>query len=76
MLVRATIEVLFDSDDAGDASEAVADTMRPLLRQFSGPSAPFIDWRYAPDGDPAPLDEPGFGYAVQLPENVVPLHKR
>lgn len=64
MLVRATIEILFDADDATEACDAIAETMRPLLREFSGANAPFIDWRYTPAGEPEPHDGAGFEYSA------------
>lgn len=64
----ATIEVLVDVDDDGEACDCIAETLRPLLREFS-PGSPVIDWRYAASTfHPTLHDGSGFEYAMPQTE--------
>ncbi|TRL29003.1 hypothetical protein FM996_18190 [Methylosinus sporium] len=67
MLYKATIQILVDVNDEPDACDCIAETMRPLLREFSRDSV-IVDWRYASDGAPTPDDGRGFEYAPQRVE--------
>ena len=63
MAYKATIEVLLDVEGFGEACDAISEALRPMLREFCDEGdTSWIDWRYAPDGDPAPHDGEGFEY--------------
>jgi len=64
MLYKATIQILVDVNDEPEACDCIAETMRPLLREFSRDSA-IVDWRYDSDGEPIPDDGRGFEHAPQ-----------
>lgn len=62
---KATVEILLevpdDVDSEGYCADAVAETMRPLLREFAGPQSCWIDWRYLHDGNRYRYAEPHDG---------------
>lgn len=61
---KATVEILLEVDSEGEACDAVAEAMRPLLREFTPadqPSSCWIDWRYA-EGHPIPVPDSGDGF--------------
>lgn len=63
---RAVIEVLIDVQDEGEACDAIAEAVRPMLKQYADdPSATcWIDWHYAPTHPlPTQHDGTGFEYA-------------
>lgn len=68
----ATIQVLVDVESSPEASDAIAETIRPLLRAFE-PASNWIDWRYAAYGEdhklgmliPEPHSGVGFEYALE-----------
>lgn len=53
----ATIQVLVAADSEGEACDAMAEAIRPILRDFC-PESSWIDWRYAAY-DPAGCNLPG-----------------
>lgn len=61
---KVTIEVLVEVDQEVEACDAIAEGLRPILREFSNVvDSAWIDWRYASGGDPEPHDGEGFEYA-------------
>jgi hypothetical protein len=50
------IEVEDDGQDEGRAADTIAETLRPLLREYSELDSPIIDWRYTQGNS-------GFSYA-------------
>ena len=62
-LFKATIEVLLEAGEEGEAEDALSESIRPLLREFSTPESCWIDWRYADNHpDVEPDDGAGFEY--------------
>jgi hypothetical protein len=65
---KATIELLLDVDGEGEACDAIAETLRPLLKEFAGPDSCFVDWKYSSDNGwfshPKPHSGEGFEYAT------------
>jgi hypothetical protein len=62
----ATIDVLVEVDGYGEACDALAEGMRPLLKEYAETPefTNFIDWRYnAETPVPVPHDGSGFEYA-------------
>ena len=61
----ATIEVLLDVESIAEGCDAIAETIRPLLKEHAENPAktPWIDWRYTSAGDPLPHDGTGFEYS-------------
>ena len=60
---KATIEVLIEATSEAEACDAVAESLRGILREFE-PSSSFIDWRYvSPESEPTPHSGVGFEYA-------------
>ena len=47
MIYKATINLYLDVPSEGDACDAIAETMRPLLKRYE-PDSYFLDWRYNP----------------------------
>ncbi|RUX60131.1 hypothetical protein [Mesorhizobium sp. M7A.F.Ca.CA.002.12.1.1] len=45
-----TVEILLEADGEGEACDAIAETMRPLLKEFGGEC--FIDWGHLEPGSP------------------------
>lgn len=62
-LYKATIEILVDVDGEGEACDCIAESLRPLLREYD-PQSSMIDWRYAGHGGPDPHTGDGFEYAA------------
>jgi hypothetical protein len=60
-LFKASIEVLLDAEDEGQACDALAEAIRPILREYSTPESCWIDWRYSPD-DSLPVEDDGEGF--------------
>lgn len=67
----ATIQVLLDVETEGEACDALAEGLRPLLQTFRPPyPSAFVDWRYTEDGGPVPADGTGFEYIPESKESV------
>lgn len=63
---KATIEVLLDVDDVNEACDAMAECIRPLLKEFGAENSHWIDWRYHPSHSvPVPDSGEGFEYETQ-----------
>jgi hypothetical protein len=62
MLHIAKIELLLDVEDEAQACDAIAETLREQLREYSTPESCFIDWRYAEEGLPTPHSGEGFEF--------------
>jgi hypothetical protein len=45
-MFKATIEIFMDVENEGEACDAIAETLRPLLQEFSGPNSCFVDWQF------------------------------
>lgn len=63
--LKATIEILVDVDCEAEACDALAETLRPNLREFAGTDSCIIDWRYASGGTACgwqPASGEGFEY--------------
>lgn len=59
----ATIQILVDVEDEGEAADLISETLREHLREFN-PASAIIDWRYSDTaGDWQPHDGEGFEYA-------------
>jgi tRNA threonylcarbamoyladenosine modification (KEOPS) complex Pcc1 subunit len=59
----ATIEILIDAENDAEVADAIAESLRPLLREFT-PRSSVVDWRYAPSCVmPEPHTGAGFEYA-------------
>lgn len=57
------IDVLVEVDEQIEACDAIAETMRPNLREFA-PHSSIIDWRYSEECSvPVEHDGSGFEYA-------------
>lgn len=69
MYLKATIEVLLDVTDETEGSDAMSETMRPLLREFAGPESCVIDWRYH-SSNVLPNWDTGEGFDYADPEKV------
>jgi hypothetical protein len=69
VLYKATIQILVDVIDEAEACDCIAETMRPLIREFL-PDSAVVDWRYTADGAPIPDDGRGFEYAPQRGETL------
>lgn len=52
MIYKATVEVFVAVNSEGEACDAIAEALRPLLREFAGPESCWIDWRYAGNEPP------------------------
>ncbi|MEM9524064.1 MAG: hypothetical protein AAF982_08740 [Pseudomonadota bacterium] len=60
---KATVEILVDVKDEGEACDCIAETLRPHLKEFESTSS-MIDWRYSDQNSfPAPDDGANFEYA-------------
>ncbi|RWI46833.1 MAG: hypothetical protein EOQ93_29335 [Mesorhizobium sp.] len=46
----ATIEIILEADSQAEACDAIAETMRPLLKEFGGEC--FIDWGHVEPSSP------------------------
>ena len=47
----AVIEILIEADDFNQASDAVAEALRPLLKKYGGENTCWIDWHYVREFD-------------------------
>lgn len=63
-IFKATIEIILDVPGEGDACDAIAEAMRPLLREFAGAESCLIDWRYS-EAAPLPVPDSGEGFEYQ-----------
>jgi hypothetical protein len=65
MYYKATIEVLIEVNDGGEACDAIAEGLRPLLKAYAEcPSqTAWIDWRYAPEAT-FPDEHDGSGFEL------------
>lgn len=58
---KATIDVLIEADNEAEASDAISEALRPMLKEFE-PSSSWIDWRYADSTLAHPLPDSGEGF--------------
>lgn len=60
---KATIDVLVDAENYYEACDAIAEGMRPLLREYAllPAETAWIDWRYAASG---PVPDSGEGFEL------------
>ena len=64
---KATVEILLEVDEWAEGCDAINEALRPLLKSFAEvgeeDKTAFVDWRYAPNGEPEPDTGAGFEYA-------------
>ena len=62
---KAKIEVLIEVENEAEACDAIAEAIRPMLKEFYDGEyeTAWVDWRYTPNGHPEPDSGADFEYA-------------
>jgi len=56
-LMIASIDILLDTNAPGEAEDAIAEALRPLLKRYGGENTCWIDWRYVINPQPINMAE-------------------
>jgi len=63
---KATIEILLEAETEVEACDAIAETMRPLMKTYARKPelTSFIDWQYLPPDWKGPVEDNGEGFEL------------